>query len=121
MTPTQSTQKTTAQPVIDLSGMNEEQLRQIATTVAMNMSICQKEVLTLDEAAQYTGMKKSYLYKLTSSRSIPHYKPTGKNCFFRRKDLENWLTANPVATVTDINTAALTYCMKKNNATTTKK
>ena len=37
-----------------------------------------KKMLTVDDVSSYTGISKSYLYKLTSSQSIPHYKPTGK-------------------------------------------
>lgn len=91
--------------------MTTEEMTALARTIADNITWYHKEVLTLDEAARYTGFTKSYLYKLTSLRQVRHYKPTGKNCFFRRADLDEWLTENPVATVTDINTAALTYCM----------
>ena len=41
-----------------------------------------KSVLTIDEAAEYMGLKKSYLYKLTSERRIPHFKPNGKKIYF---------------------------------------
>lgn len=91
--------------------MTQEEISQLAAAISDNIAICHKEVLTLDEAAQYTGMKKSYLYKLTASKAIPHYKPNGKNCFFRRTELENWLTTNPVATVADLNGQARAYCM----------
>jgi excisionase family DNA binding protein len=43
-----------------------------------------KTVLNFDEAALLTGLSKSYLYKLTSSGMIPHYKPLGKHIFFNR-------------------------------------
>lgn len=66
--------------------------------VAGDTLLATKEVLTLDEAAQYMGIKKSYLYKLTMRREIPHYKPMGKMCYFKRTELEEWLTNNPVAT-----------------------
>ncbi len=91
--------------------MTQEEISQLAAAISDNIAICHKEVLTLDEAAQYTGMKKSYLYKLTASKAIPHYKPNGKNCFFRRTELEDWLTTNPVATVADLNGQARAYCM----------
>lgn len=78
--------------------MTKEELKALADTIVDKIWLYHKEVLTLDEAAQYTGMKKSYLYKLTASRAIPHYKPNGKNCFFRRTELVDWLTANPIAT-----------------------
>lgn len=95
--------------------MTQEEISQLAATISDNITICHKEVLTLDEAAQYIGMKKSYLYKLTASKQIPHYKPAGKNCFFKRTELEAWLTTNPVATVADLNGQAQAYCMKKKN------
>lgn len=92
--------------------MTKEEFKALADTIVDKIALYHKEVLTLDEAVRYTGMKKSYLYKLTASRAIPHYKPNGKNCFFRRTELEDWLTANPIATEIDLNTAAMAYCMK---------
>lgn len=93
--------------------MIQEELDRLAAAISENIAICHKEVLTLDEAARYMGLKASYLYKLTSARAVPHYKPSGKKCFFRRTELEDWLTSNPVATASDLNTAAQVYCMTK--------
>lgn len=56
-----------------------------------------KAVLTFQEACAYTGFGASYLYKLTSTGQIPHYKPTGKMVFFNRVELEGWLMRNRVA------------------------
>ncbi|MDA9344169.1 helix-turn-helix domain-containing protein [Algibacter sp.] len=53
-----------------------------------------KEVLTFDEACDYTGISRSYLYKLTSSGKIPHSKPNGKMLFFEKKKLVDWLLQN---------------------------
>lgn len=92
--------------------MTQEELDKLAAAIGENVLLAQKEVLTLDEVARYTGMKKSSLYKLTSEQKIPHYKPNGKNCFFRRTELEDWLTTNPVATVADLNGRAQAYCMR---------
>ena len=72
-----------------------------------------KEVLTSDEAAQYMGISKSYLYKLTMRGEIPHYKPMGKMCYFNRAELEEWLQSNRVATATEIADRANQYCMKR--------
>jgi excisionase family DNA binding protein len=44
--------------------------------------------LTIIEAAEYTRLKKSYLYKLVHLGKIPCYKPTGGRVFFRREELE---------------------------------
>ena len=56
--------------------------------------IGRKEVLTFDEASDYTGISRSYLYKLTASRKIPHSKPNGKMVFFDKKKLVDWLLQN---------------------------
>lgn len=92
--------------------MTPDEISQLAVAISDNIAICHKEILTLEEAAQYTGMKKSYLYKLTASKAIPHYKPNGKNCFFKRTELEAWLMSNPVATVADLNGQAQAYCIR---------
>ena len=53
-----------------------------------------KSVLTIDEAAEYMGLKKSYLYKLTSERRIPHFKPNGKKIYFEREALTSWMMSS---------------------------
>jgi excisionase family DNA binding protein len=48
----------------------------------------------IDEAADFTSLKKSYLYKLCSQGKIAHYQPGGKKIIFRRSDLEDYLYRN---------------------------
>lgn len=71
-----------------------------------------KEVLTLKEVADYTGLSRSYLYKLTMRQEIPHYKPNGKQIYFNRLEVEKWLQSNRVATQEELAQQAQTYCMK---------
>jgi len=59
--------------------------------------IGQKEILTLDEACDYTGISRSYLYKLTAKGKIPHSKPNGKLLFFEKTKLVEWLLQNKVS------------------------
>ena len=47
-----------------------------------------KDLLTTVEAAEYLGLKKSYLHKLMMKKEIPYYKPHGKLCFFDRNELD---------------------------------
>lgn len=81
--------------------------------------ITEKKVLTSSEAAQYLGISMSYLYKLTMTRAIPHYKPTGKLCYFDREELEAWLHSNRVATADELENQAQAYC-KRGSATAPK-
>jgi excisionase family DNA binding protein len=73
----------------------------------------QKEVLTLEEVSRYSGLSKSYLYKLTSLQRIPHYKPNGKNIYFNRKELESWLMSNRIKTKEEIESQAANYLISK--------
>jgi excisionase family DNA binding protein len=57
--------------------------------------ILQKEFLTLEEAAEYLGMSRSNLYKLTSREAIPFHKPGGKLIVFDKTELRNWLVSTP--------------------------
>ena len=90
-----------------------EDLRQVADLISANIISTQKEVLTSDEAARYLGVSKSCLYKWTMSRQIPHYKsPTGKMCFFNRKEIEDWMQSNRVATDEELEQQAQTMARK---------
>lgn len=73
----------------------------------------EKPMLTTKEAAQYMGVSMSYLYKLTMLNQIPHYKPTGKLCFFNRLEIDEWLQRNRVSTDAELNQKAQAFCMKK--------
>lgn len=74
--------------------------------------IGQKEVLTFDEASDYTGISRSYLYKLTSSGKIPHSKPNGKMLFFEKKKLIEWLLQNNRKSKQELEAEALAYAMR---------
>ena len=93
-----------------------KELKNITDAISAKVAVNTKEVLTTDEAASYMGVSKSYLYKLTMEKRIPHYKPMGKMCFFNRKEMEMWLQANRVATDEELSQDAQAYCIKKGGA-----
>ena len=70
-----------------------------------------KEVLTLEEAAEYMGLKKSYLYRLTHEKRIRHYKPNNKKIYFKVEDIIAWLTSNPILTDEELSEQAQSYCL----------
>lgn len=94
----------------------KEIAKEITDALAAKAMLCTKAVLTSEEAAAYMGMSKSYLYKLTMSGAIPHYKPKGKLCYFNREELEAWLQSNRCSTGEEINDRANKYCMEKGGA-----
>ncbi len=72
----------------------------------------QKPVLTFEEGCEFTGLSKSYMYKLTHRNRIPHFKPHGKNIYFSREELEKWLLKNPVKTAEAVEQEAANYIVR---------
>ena len=93
--------------------MSSDEIKVLADKVSANIINVTKEVLTSNEAASYMGVSKSYLYKLTMERQIPHYKPMGKMMYFNRQELEQWLQSNRASTDAELAQQAQAYCMKK--------
>ena len=83
----------------------EEQLNKIENYTLLSA----KNVLNFEDVALLTGLSKSYLYKLTCSHQIPHYKPNGKLMYFDRGEIEAWMKQNRVATNLEIELKAATY------------
>ena len=77
--------------------------------------LCNKTVLTFNEAAEYTGLSKSYLYKLTSAGMIPHSKPNGKQVYFGKAELDTWLLRGTVKTNDVLEHEAATYVVTTKN------
>lgn len=67
-----------------------------------------KTILTLEEVAEYTNYSKSYIYKLTSRREIPCYKPNGKQLYFKRTEIDEWLLSNRKMTNKEIESEVAT-------------
>jgi len=82
--------------------------RKIEELAALN-----KDVLNFKEAARYLDVSRSHLYKLTYTKQIPHYKPRGKQVFFERKELDQWLLQNRQKTKAEIEQAAIDYVVVK--------
>ncbi len=76
------------------------------------LAISQKKTLTFDEVVAYTGMSRSWLYKMTATKQIPHYKAGGKLNFFDKEELDQWLKQTRVSTTDEIQAQAQAYCMK---------
>lgn len=93
--------------------MTQEETKLLSEQLADKINFTTKEVLTAQETARYMGVSMSYLYKLTMRKQIPHYKPMGKVCYFKRNEVEDWLLSNRISTEQEINNKALSYCRRK--------
>jgi len=79
----------------------------------VKQGLSQQEVLTLAQACDFLGVSKSYVYKLTCGKQIPHYCPSGKKIYFKRSELEEWLLQNKQTSATEIEKEAADYLRKR--------
>lgn len=80
-----------------------------------------KKVMNVQEAAEFLGIARSYLYKLVHWGKIPHSKPEGKIIFFDREDLEQWALSNKTMTVQERKSRVAAIQQKAPNITATSK
>ncbi len=73
----------------------------------------QKEILSLQEACIYLCISQSHMYKLTSSRKIPHYSPMGKLIYFKRTELDEWVLKKRRSSQEEMNIEASNFLKKK--------
>lgn len=72
-----------------------------------------KTILNVEELADYTGFKKSYIYKLVHTNSIPYSKPNGKILFFDRSKIDTWLLSNSSKSTEEIEREAVEFALSK--------
>ena len=61
-----------------------------------------KNILTVEDLMDYTGFSQKQIYKLTSTRRIPHYKPSGRKLFFKKDEIDEWITLGKVKTLKEL-------------------
>ena len=71
-----------------------------------------KTILTVDDLIDYTGFKRSYIYKLVHLNEIPYSKPQGKILFFDREEIDHWLRQNKSQSKSQIGSNAIDYFFK---------
>ncbi len=83
-----------------------EQLKKIEYLLLRQL---RNEIMTLNDLVSLTGWSKSYIYKLTSGKHIPHYKPGGKSIYFKREEVEKFLFSenSRVSTIDEIKEESL--------------
>ncbi len=71
-----------------------------------------KSVFDMSEAAQFLGISKDRLYHLTQEKRVPYYKQGNAN-YFKKDELERWMTETKVPTVREVRSAAISHITTK--------
>jgi len=88
--------------------MEEKILNQL-DRIERNSLLASKNVLNFEDARFLLGVSGSHMYKMTSGKKIPFYRPNGKQIYFDRTEIENWMKQNRVSTQAEIETEAANY------------
>ena len=91
--------------------MEQQEIIARLERIERNSLLGAKNVLCLDDVSCLTGLSKSHLYKLTSTRQIPFYRPNGKLLYFDRQEIESWMKQNRVSTLAEAEHYAMRYCL----------
>lgn len=81
-------------------------------------TLLQKQVYNFKEACKYADLSESHMYKLTSTRQVPHSCPQGKRLYFLRTDLDEWLLRNRKSSTTEVESAAMDFVIKSKKSRT---
>lgn len=71
-----------------------------------------KQIMDINQLAEYLKCSKSSLYKDTASRKIPHFK-RGKRVYFKKTEIDEWVTQLRIKTTDEIDLEATTYIIKR--------
>lgn len=68
-----------------------------------------KEIFNVEDLINYTGYKRSYIYKLVFNNILPYSKPNGKTLFFQKSEIDAWLLQNKSQSISQIEDKAQDY------------
>lgn len=97
---------------MDTNNLILEKLLQIEQKLE-EQSTLQKVVLNFNETCKYLELSPSHLYKLASTRQIPHFCPQGKKLYFNRQELDEWLQRNRLSTQEEIEEQTTDFIKKR--------
>lgn len=70
--------------------------------IYQNTLLTAREVLTVEDVARLAGYSVSYVRNLMARREIPYYKRKGRRPYFKKSEVNKWLTQDYHPTAHDI-------------------
>jgi excisionase family DNA binding protein len=90
----------------------ENQIIEMLARIERYSLLAAKNVLTIDDVVLLTGLSKHHIYKLTCKNQIPFYKPNGKQVYFDRREVEDWMKQNRHDTQEEAEQKAAAYMVR---------
>ena len=82
-----------------------------ATEDSKNVGVIIPEIMNVKEVATYLSLTPSAIYKLTSTKEIPHSK-RGKRLYFYKEEINTWVFEHKQLTNNDIEKMASDYLIR---------
>ena len=90
----------------------EKKMSELSAKIESSRVVKQEnEIMSLNRLVEYLELSKSGVYKLTSTRGIPHFK-RGKKLYFKKEEIDKWASENRIKTNEEIEMEASTYILK---------
>ncbi|MEG0915655.1 MAG: helix-turn-helix domain-containing protein [Myroides sp.] len=78
-----------------------------------DLYINNKDLLSSSDVLKILNISESLLFKLTSKKLLPHYKPTNGRLFFIKSELIDWVKEHRIHTEKDAEELLKKYRLKK--------
>lgn len=88
----------------------KEAIKEVIGEVLPRLNEEAAEILDIQQAAKFLHLKINTIYEKTSRKLLPHFKK-GNKLYFKRTELEAWLTDGKVKTSEDLAGEAATYTL----------
>jgi len=82
------------------------------TNSVANKELSDIQIMNIKQLAEYLKCSTSSIYKNTSTRQIPHFK-RGKRVYFKKTEIDEWITQLRIKTTDEIDLEASTYILKR--------
>lgn len=86
-------------------------LQSVNTLTELGIST-ENEIMNIEQLSKYIHLSKSTIYSHTANRKIPFYK-SAKRVYFKKSEIDAWLTKNKISTVDEIEEKAINYIIRK--------
>lgn len=71
-----------------------------------------KEIMSLEDLAEYISLSKGTIYRMTMNNEIPFSKPS-KKLLFRKVEIDEWIKTHRSKTYYEIEQEAANYLLKR--------
>ena len=91
----------------------KEILKAITEQIDRAMRVQRSDYLNTKEACIYLGVTESRLHTLMFQREITYSKPSGKHAFFKKQDLDEYLSRNTIPSFASLEAQAADHVVNK--------